>query len=153
MYRISKFFFSSVLMQILSVEIISSLINSFQFLITQAIMVYLAILCLTTNASYDVTLKAFLLGAFMEVTYTILWFQFYYVSYIANGGKKYKDHQKAVKANKSQWKLKGKLPFDFRLTTFFATINVTQKCVHLIARQVIARIISLVNFCRLKPQS
>uniref|UniRef100_A0A915BI67 Elongation of very long chain fatty acids protein n=1 Tax=Parascaris univalens TaxID=6257 RepID=A0A915BI67_PARUN len=73
-----------------------------QFLITQAIMVYLAILCLTTNANYDVTLKAFLLGAFMEVTYTMLWFQFYYVSYIANGGKKYKDHQKAEKKNKIQ---------------------------------------------------
>ncbi|KHN79186.1 Putative fatty acid elongation protein 3 [Toxocara canis] len=73
-----------------------------QFLITQAIMAYLAILCMTTNANYDVTLKAFLLGAFMEITYTMLWVQFYYVSYIDNGGKKYKDHQKLIKGNKAQ---------------------------------------------------
>ncbi|VDK58281.1 unnamed protein product [Anisakis simplex] len=74
-----------------------------QFLITQAVMAYLAVLWYSAKGStrYDVTPYAFALGVFMEVTYTILWFRFYYVSYIANGGKKYKEHLKAEKTIKS----------------------------------------------------
>lgn len=61
-------------------------------------MVHLAILALTTTNDYAVTLRGFALGTLMEVTYLVLWIRFYYVSYYANGGKKYNEHKKGVKA-------------------------------------------------------
>ncbi|TMS37455.1 hypothetical protein L596_004384 [Steinernema carpocapsae] len=72
-----------------------------QFLITHAVMAHLAILVLTHPGNdFAVTFKGFFIGAFMEITYLMLWFQFYHKSYIANGGKKYNDHQAAVKGKK-----------------------------------------------------
>lgn len=61
-------------------------------------MIHLGILALTTNNTYDVTLKGYMIGAVMEITYLILWIRFYYVSYYANGGKKYIEHKKSAKA-------------------------------------------------------
>ncbi|VDK76676.1 unnamed protein product [Litomosoides sigmodontis] len=69
-----------------------------QFVITHVVMVHLAVLALTTTNDYAVTLRGFALGTLMEVTYLMLWIRFYYVSYYANGGKKYNDHKKGVKA-------------------------------------------------------
>lgn len=43
----------------------------------------------TTQDSYAVTARGFSIGAFMEVSYLLLWFRFYYISYIGGGGKKY----------------------------------------------------------------
>uniref|UniRef100_A0AC34RJ24 Elongation of very long chain fatty acids protein n=1 Tax=Panagrolaimus sp. JU765 TaxID=591449 RepID=A0AC34RJ24_9BILA len=73
-----------------------------QFLITHAVMIHLAILSLTTNEKYDVTFRGFAIGAFMESTYLLLWFRFYYISYLASGGKKYHQYQERVKETKSQ---------------------------------------------------
>jgi elongation of very long chain fatty acids protein 6 len=67
-----------------------------QFLITHAVMAHLAWLVFTTNGQYAVTLKGFAIGAFMEVTYLLLWFRFYHISYIAKGGKKYVQHKDAA---------------------------------------------------------
>lgn len=61
-------------------------------------MIHLAILALTTTNNYAVTLRGFALGTLMEVTYLVLWIRFYYVSYYANGGKKYIEHKKSMKA-------------------------------------------------------
>ncbi|CAK5064708.1 unnamed protein product [Meloidogyne enterolobii] len=44
-------------------------------------------------------------AAFMEVTYILLWFRFYYISYIANGGKKYTQHRIATQNGKIQQKI------------------------------------------------
>jgi len=63
-----------------------------QFLITHAVMGHLLVLLATTNKSYAVTFKGFTIGAIMEVTYLLLWFRFYYISYIGGGGKKYLAH-------------------------------------------------------------
>jgi len=60
-----------------------------QFLITHAVMAHLAWLVMTTDEKYAVTFKGFFVGAFMEVTYLLLWFRFYHYSYIAKGGQKY----------------------------------------------------------------
>lgn len=51
----------------------------------------------TTNIKYAVTFKGFAIGAFMEVTYLLLWFRFYYISYIGGGGKKYLAAQQTTK--------------------------------------------------------
>uniref|UniRef100_A0A7E4UXI3 Elongation of very long chain fatty acids protein n=1 Tax=Panagrellus redivivus TaxID=6233 RepID=A0A7E4UXI3_PANRE len=71
-----------------------------QFLITHAVMAHLAYLVLTTNGKYAVTFRGFAIGAFMEVTYLLLWFRFYYKSYLAGGGKKYLQHQEKLAAEK-----------------------------------------------------
>jgi len=70
-----------------------------QFMITHAVMGALQYEVLTskTNRSYAVTFKGFAIGAFMEVTYLMLWFRFYYISYIGGGGKKYLTHKNGVK--------------------------------------------------------
>ena len=69
-----------------------------QFLITHAVMAHLLVLVVgSTKNTYDVTFKGFTIGAFMEVTYLLLWFRFYYISYIGGGGKKYRQHVEAVK--------------------------------------------------------
>lgn len=60
-------------------------------------MIHLAFLVLTTSNTYDVTLKGYVVGAVMEVSYIVLWLRFYYVSYYANGGKKYVEHKKGTK--------------------------------------------------------
>jgi len=60
-----------------------------QFLITHAVMGHLLVLLSTTSRSYAVTFRGYAVGAFMELTYLLLWFRFYYISYIAGGGKKY----------------------------------------------------------------
>jgi hypothetical protein len=49
----------------------------------------------TTTKAYAVTFRGFAIGAFMEVTYLLLWFRFYYISYIGGGGKKYLAHKGA----------------------------------------------------------
>jgi len=64
-----------------------------QFLITHAVMGHLLYLCSTTHRPYAVTFKGYAIGAFMEVSYLLLWFRFYYISYIAGGGKKYLAHK------------------------------------------------------------
>uniref|UniRef100_A0A1I8EQ07 Elongation of very long chain fatty acids protein n=2 Tax=Wuchereria bancrofti TaxID=6293 RepID=A0A1I8EQ07_WUCBA len=69
-----------------------------QFAITHVVMIHLAILALTTTNNYAVTLRGFALGTLMEVTYLVLWIRFYYISYYANGGKKYIEHKKNAKA-------------------------------------------------------
>ncbi|MFH4975191.1 hypothetical protein AB6A40_001900 [Gnathostoma spinigerum] len=72
-----------------------------QFLITHVVMIHLAILCLLNPLNhYAVTSRAFIYGAFMEITYLILWIRFYYVSYIANGGKKYNQYQATAEHSK-----------------------------------------------------
>uniref|UniRef100_A0A915CL15 Elongation of very long chain fatty acids protein n=1 Tax=Ditylenchus dipsaci TaxID=166011 RepID=A0A915CL15_9BILA len=63
-----------------------------QFLITHVVMGHLLYLCATTNKTYAVTVKGFAVGTIMEVSYLLLWFHFYYVSYIGGGGKKYLAH-------------------------------------------------------------
>jgi len=60
-----------------------------QFLITHAVMGHLLYLLSTTTEKYAVTLYGYAIGAFMELTYLLLWFRFYFVSYIRGGGKKY----------------------------------------------------------------
>lgn len=69
-----------------------------QFLITHAVMAHLAWLVFTTNGQYAVTLRGYAVGAFMELTYLLLWFRFYYISYMKQGGKKYVQHKQALKA-------------------------------------------------------
>lgn len=56
-------------------------------------MGHLAWLALTTSEQHAVTLRGFLVGAVMEVSYLLLWFRFYYVSYLRRGGKKYAQHK------------------------------------------------------------
>jgi len=70
-----------------------------QFLITHAVMGHLLYLMGTTNRKYAITARGFAIGGFMEVTYLLLWFRFYYISYIAGGGKKYVAHKNATTAN------------------------------------------------------
>uniref|UniRef100_A0A915CMR2 Elongation of very long chain fatty acids protein n=1 Tax=Ditylenchus dipsaci TaxID=166011 RepID=A0A915CMR2_9BILA len=65
-----------------------------QFVITHVVMGHLLYLCATTNKTYAVSAKGFAIGAFMEVSYLLLWFRFYYISYIGGGGKKYLAHVK-----------------------------------------------------------
>jgi elongation of very long chain fatty acids protein 6 len=60
-----------------------------QFLLTHAVMGHLLVLLATTSNDYAVTFRGFTIGAIMEVTYLMLWFRFYYISYIGGGGKKY----------------------------------------------------------------
>jgi len=60
-----------------------------QFLITHAVMGRVLYLLSTTEDTYAVTTRGFAIGAFMEITYLLLWFRFYYISYIGGGGKKY----------------------------------------------------------------
>jgi len=60
-----------------------------QFLITHAVMGHLLVLMSNTTDKYAVTFRGFAIGAFMELSYLILWFRFYYISYIRGGGKKY----------------------------------------------------------------
>uniref|UniRef100_A0A915P087 Elongation of very long chain fatty acids protein n=1 Tax=Meloidogyne floridensis TaxID=298350 RepID=A0A915P087_9BILA len=77
-----------------------------QFMITHAVMGHLLWLCYSnTNKVYAVTKRGFFIGAFMEVTYILLWFRFYYISYIANGGKKYTQHRIATQNGKIQQKI------------------------------------------------
>ncbi|KAI1732825.1 GNS1/SUR4 family domain-containing protein [Ditylenchus destructor] len=68
-----------------------------QFVITHVVMGHLLYLLSTTNNKYDVTPKGYIIGAIMEVSYLLLWFRFYYISYIRGGGKKYLAHVKATK--------------------------------------------------------
>lgn len=67
-----------------------------QFLITHAVMGHLLWLVCTTSKSYAVTARGYAIGAFMEMTYLLLWFRFYYIHYIAGGGKKYVQYKNAV---------------------------------------------------------
>ncbi len=71
-----------------------------QFIITHVVMAHLAYVVVVNGRECDVTLKSYLRGAAMEITYLILWFRFYYKSYIAGGGHKYRQHQMAVSAEK-----------------------------------------------------
>ncbi|CAD5226659.1 unnamed protein product [Bursaphelenchus xylophilus] len=71
-----------------------------QFLITHLVMALTAYSAWVVGDKVAVTPYGFFVGAFMEVTYLLLWFQFYYVSYIRTGGKKYVQHQEKI--NKSQ---------------------------------------------------
>lgn len=71
-----------------------------QFIITHIVMAHLAYLVVIVGNQCDVTLKSYLWGAVMEVTYLILWFRFYYKSYISDGGNKYRQHQLVMAANK-----------------------------------------------------
>lgn len=57
-------------------------------------MGHLAWLALTTSEQYVVTLRGFLVGAVMEISYLLLWFRFYYVSYLQRGGQKYVQHKR-----------------------------------------------------------
>jgi len=69
-----------------------------QFLITHAVMAHLAFLCFTQpQRQFAVTLKGFMVGAIMEVTYLVLWFRFFYISYIGAGGKKFQQHKESMK--------------------------------------------------------
>ncbi|KAI1705814.1 GNS1/SUR4 family domain-containing protein [Ditylenchus destructor] len=65
-----------------------------QFTIAHVIMGHVLVLWSTTNDTYAVSFRGFLIGAIMEVSYLLLWFRFYYISYIAGGGKKYLAHSK-----------------------------------------------------------
>lgn len=67
-----------------------------QFLITHAVMGHLLYLMCTINKQYAVTTRGFAIGAFMEISYLLLWFRFYYISYIAGGGKKYVQHKNTM---------------------------------------------------------
>uniref|UniRef100_A0A183BP92 Elongation of very long chain fatty acids protein n=1 Tax=Globodera pallida TaxID=36090 RepID=A0A183BP92_GLOPA len=67
-----------------------------QFVITHFVMGHLLYLMATTSRKYAVTGRGFAVGAFMEVSYLLLWFRFFYISYIAGGGKKYAAHQNAM---------------------------------------------------------
>lgn len=60
-------------------------------------MGHLWYLATTTSGKYAVTFKGFTIGAIMEVTYLLLWFRFYYISYISGGGKKYLIAQQTAK--------------------------------------------------------
>lgn len=60
-------------------------------------MGHLLILTGTNKHNYDVTIKGFAIGAFMEITYLLLWFRFYFISYIGDGGKKYRQHAEGTK--------------------------------------------------------
>jgi hypothetical protein len=65
-----------------------------QFLITHAVMGHLLVLMMNNPSNkYAVTYKGFAIGAVMELSYLMLWFRFYYISYIRGGGKKYVAHK------------------------------------------------------------
>jgi len=65
-----------------------------QFLITHAVMGHLLVLMMNNPSNkYAVTYKGFTIGAVMELSYLMLWFRFYYISYIRGGGKKYVAHK------------------------------------------------------------
>lgn len=59
-------------------------------------MAHTAYLAWVVGAKVSVTPYGFFVGAFMEVTYLMLWFRFYYISYYKTGGKKYVQHQEKV---------------------------------------------------------
>uniref|UniRef100_A0A914UXE6 Elongation of very long chain fatty acids protein n=1 Tax=Plectus sambesii TaxID=2011161 RepID=A0A914UXE6_9BILA len=65
-----------------------------QFLITHVVMIHLAYITLVQGRQCDVTLKSYLVGAFMELAYLFLFSRFYYISYIAGGGKKFVNHKR-----------------------------------------------------------
>ncbi|KAH7699657.1 fatty acid elongation protein 3, partial [Aphelenchoides avenae] len=64
------------------------------FLVAHVVMGHLAWIALTTSEEYAVTLRGFLIGAVMEISYLLLWLRFYYVSYLQRGGKKYVQHKR-----------------------------------------------------------
>jgi len=72
-----------------------------QFLITHAVMIHVALLAFAGNSQLAVTFRGWAIGGFMEFTYLLLWFRFYYLSYMKSGGKKYAQYEERqnVKAN------------------------------------------------------
>lgn len=77
-----------------------------QFMITHAVMEHLLWLAYTTSKSYAVTARGFIIGQVMETTYLLLWFRFYYISYMASGGKKYVQYKNAMQQQKTNGALK-----------------------------------------------
>lgn len=63
-------------------------------------MAHTALLAWGQGQKVAVTGYGFAVGAFMELTYLLLWFRFYHISYYRTGGKKYLQHQD--KQSKSQ---------------------------------------------------
>lgn len=63
-----------------------------QFVIAIIAQLHVGFKAITTNASYAVTFRGWIIGVFMLTTYLTLWVRFYKISYYNKGGKKYIVH-------------------------------------------------------------